>query len=288
MNKNNLSFYLSIFLASSSVHASSETLKETPFGLRPSQCIHTHPSGTTIREKTSGVEAIYPDGSIKQYPKDPVCMKYHQDWLDSSPRFNDNKTDLKNGWLDNAWWFTPSPAAMLSGNYWVPSDPAAGRKTYWLYYFLGLENIQSNVPVSILQPVLSWSSSGWKFTSWNCCPEGQVHKAASVPTKANSVVHGEIQQQGSIWIIDAIAAGEHSTLKVEANNRVFNYVDATLETYNVADCTYFPSTPLTYSQILLILANGKAVTPTWKTTGATQCSGSVTVASPSKIVISHN
>lgn len=292
MNKNKLSISISILLISSSLYAAQQTtLIETPFGLRPNQCSHTHPTGTTVRETPTGVEAKYPNGTIKKFPKNPECIKYQNRWLAESARFKHRESSesiLKNGWLDNAYWYPPSPMSMLSGNYRVPNNPVAQGKTYWLYYFLGVENFQSDIPVSILQPVLSWSAKGWKFASWNCCPQGQVHSATPVKATANDVVQGKIQQQGTTWIIDAISANMHSTLNVEAANRIFNYVDATLETYDIADCTYFPTLPMTFSQIVVQLANGQTASPVWKTTGPTQCSGITTANSPTKVKISHN
>lgn len=265
-------------------------LVSTPFGLRPAQCVHEHPSGTTIRETPNGVETVSPEGFVKSFPVLKECIEYDKVWKAKHLKdIRQSKLGIKtaDGWLDNAQWFPPKPVTSVSGTYLVPNDPAAGKQTYWLYYFLGTENFQSNVGVSILQPVLAWSSLGWGFTSWNCCPNGQAHYANTIPASANSIVYGSIKQQGDTWIIDSVSGTQHSTLQVATNNRIFNWTDATLETYGVKDCSYFPTNPIQYTQIVIETTGGTA-SPQWSTTGATECNGKTTIISPSHITIQHN
>lgn len=268
----------------------------TPFGVRPKQCVHTHPSGTTIRETKNGVEAIAPDGKVRFFPALNKCIAFNNTWKTKRANSRNqhrllgesNMNLASNRWLDNAWWFPPRPISMMSGNYTVPNNPAVGRLNYWLYYFLGIENTNDNVELTILQPVLAWSRTGWTFASWNCCPSGQVHNSRPVVVAAKSNITGKIEKQGGAWVIDSIAGSQHSTLRVNSMNRVFDYADATLETYYVNGCNYYPTEPILYNNISLKLTDGSIASPRWSKTNNTECNGKVTIYNPAMISIKHN
>lgn len=279
--------FSSLFCCSANAESPQPTanLISTPFGLRPPQCVHKHASGTLIRETAKGVEAIAPDGSVKYFPALKECIDYDKQWKASTPRFNKDLT--VNGWLDNAYWYTPQPATSLTGLYRVPNTPASGPQGFWLYYFMGLVNFQSNVVETILQPVLTYSNTGWTIASWNCCPSGQSHVANPVPTSDNAVVAGSMVLNGTTWTVDSISAGQHSTLQVDAMNRVFNYADATLETYYTTGCSNFPTAPAILGQMVLTLTSGIA-TPNWAKTGPTICNGVTTIKNPARVFIQHN
>lgn len=69
------------------------------------------------------------------------------------------------GWLDNVGFYPPKEAANFTGTYILPDSSPSQPSGQYLYYFIGIENINQD-DVTILQPVLAWEDGGWTFTSW--------------------------------------------------------------------------------------------------------------------------
>jgi len=160
-----------------------------------------------------------------------------------------------------------------------------------LFYFIGTENFQKSVGVSILQPVLTWGNghTGWNMASWNCCPQGQTWTSGFLLNlKAGGTVNGVIDQSGANWKITSTYNGQSVTLTIAANSRDFNWVDVTLETYSVTECTEFAAGPITFSDMKLTLQGGTVNSPVWVPwKEPTECGGSLKVVSPSEITIDH-
>jgi len=197
----------------------------------------------------------------------------------------------QDGWLDNAGYYPPSQVDTFSGDYLVPPDPANDASQV-LFYFIGTENFQSGIQVSILQPVLTWGNgiNGWNMASWNCCPQGQSHESASLQGigAGNSVTGLIDQSSGNNWTITSTWNGQSVNLIIPAAQRDFDWIDATLETYSVTNCNMFPDGPAVYTNMALTLAGGSPNSPSWQPSGPTECQGQLTVQSPSEITISHN
>jgi len=198
------------------------------------------------------------------------------------------------GWLDYAGWYPQSDVTSFKGNYLVPPNPPSGTSTSQvLFYFIGIENMNSGAGVSILQPVLTWGNglTGWSFASWNCCPSGQAHESTPLQGfSAGATISGTIQYLSSVnnWEILSIVNGKTTNLTVADANREFNWADVTLETYSVTACNQFPNGPMKFTNLQMTFEDGNSYTPAWTLTGATECSGSITVQNPLALTITHS
>jgi len=272
----------------------------TPFGIRPKHCVHRVESGVTLNPVSDGVEVIHANGTVLKLPALPECIEYQKHFdAQMQQRFNAGKslrvTDTRgeqyvSGWLDNAYWYPPANVGVsFSGNYTVPPNPPAGPAGQLLYYFIGIVNFQSGVTETILQPVLTYYTNGWTIASWNCCPSGQAHESSPLSGFGpGNALYGLIDASaGNSWTVLSSFGNQKTTLTVPTAGRSFDYVDATLETYTVSACTDFPTGPMEFSQMELNLQGG-LVTPSWTITGATECSGKLSVVTPFQIYIQHS
>jgi len=194
------------------------------------------------------------------------------------------------GWLDNAGYYPPGRVSSFDGFYTVPGSPPTDGSQV-LFYFIGAENFQSGVGVTILQPVLTWGNgiNGWSIASWNCCPSGQQHESSPVVGFGpGSRLYGAIGEAGADWHVVSKWGSKQTVLTVAAAGRTFDWTDVTLETYRVANCNEFARGPMTFDDMTMHIAGGRAVTPSWTPTGATECSGRLVVRSPSSITIQHS
>jgi hypothetical protein len=265
-------------------------LVPTPFGLRPEICVTRGvPSGSTIKEVEDGVLITHPTGDLHKIPKHQECLDYHNQWVKNNMTKVGSALD---GWLDYASWYPPATeeVSKFTANYLVPPSPTTNSNQV-LFYFIGTQNFQSTVGVTILQPVLTWGNglSGWSYASWNCCPAGQQQE--STPFQGfgpGDTLQGVIQAVGTNWEVISSWNGKSTQLTVADASRDFDWVAVTLETYSVTSCGEFPNGPMVVSDMVVTLVSG-VVTPVWgKNTGATECNGVLTINSASEITIQHS
>jgi len=279
-----------LFLLSFCVTLAVSALIPTPFGLRPEQCHHKVPSGSRLENTGEGVFVQPPNAEGYLLPALKECVDFNMEYLHSRSLQKRPNALWQDGWLDNAGYYPPTQVEKFTGDYLVPPDPKNDASQV-LFYFIGTENFQSGIQVSILQPVLTWGNgiNGWNMASWNCCPQGQSHESDSISgIKAGATVSGIIDQsQGENWTISSTYQSQTVNLIIAAAQRDFDWIDATLETYSVTACNMFPDGPLVYSNMVLTLGTGPNA-PSWQPSAATECNGTLTVNSPSKITISHN
>jgi len=284
---------LVLFLALVAITSASMVL--TPFGYRPANCVRQVPSGTYLKETATGVEAHLDNGTVQFYPRQQNCVEFQAHFnrkkLAAYKARTNPRGPLADGWLDNAGYYPPSEVQTFSGTYTIPPNPPT-QSNQVLFYFIGSENFQSNVGVSILQPVLTWGNghTGWNMASWNCCPQGETWTSSFLTgLKAGGTVSGVIDASGANWAVTSSYNGQNVVLTVPSAQRDFNWVDVTLETYTVTSCGEFPAGPETFSNMKLILTGGTVNVPTWTPwKEPTECGGSLTVVSPSQIVIDHS
>jgi len=269
-------------------------LVSTPFGLRPKQCVHRG-LGDDVQLKATkeGVQVIHNNGTfLKFLPALPECISWDEKMRIEREKRR-NGTSLKSpldGWLDNAGYYPPGLVGSFVGNYLVPPSPVDSGQV--LFYFIGTENFQSGVGVSIFQPVLTWGNgiTGWSMASWNCCPSGQSHESNPLTGfGSGNTLQGQIvNTNNGYWNVVSAFNGQKTTLTVADNGRNFDWTDVTLETYSVGACNEFPPGPMVFSGMSMNLQGGGQVTPNWSPTGATECGGQLTVNSPSQVTITHN
>jgi len=287
---------LLVALYFSFVASASLNLVPTPNGPRPKQCVHRVESGVFLKPVSDGVEVHHVNGTVTKLPALQECIDWDEKMqiIRAERRKATNTTGFGlpgDGWLDNAGYYPPGYVASFVGNYQVPPSPASDSSQV-LFYFIGTENFQSGVGVSILQPVLTWGNgiNGWSFASWNCCPSGQTHESSPVTGFGpGDGLTGYIDKSGaSVWSVESIWGSQRTTLNVPNAGRVFDWTDVTLETYSVTACNQFPNGAMTFSSLKMTLTNGGVPTPQWSPSGPTECAGSLAVDSPSTITITHN
>ncbi|EAR99899.1 hypothetical protein TTHERM_00663780 (macronuclear) [Tetrahymena thermophila SB210] len=254
---------------------------QTPFGLMLKECIQNVPSGTFVEELEDGSIHLTNDQQnfAKKILKSDRCSKK-------------NPTTNLNQWIDNGGYWLPNGLTLTSfeGNYRVPNNPQSSNNQV-LYYFIGSQNNDGSGPgLSIIQPVLTYYY-GWFFQSWNCCPQGQAVSATPVlGINPYDTIYGSVTVQNNLATITSTNnAGQSSVLSVAQNGRNFNWIDATLEVYQISGCTDFPTDYLEYTNMKVVLSNGQTVQPSWSNSyGASQCNGKLTIIDPSTIKIQHN
>jgi len=268
-----------------------------PFGLRPKECVHEVPNNALLRTVEKGVEVVSPDGHVEFLPELESCMAFQEKYSREHPRKShirvDGAMDVPSGWLDNAFVYTPTgrSAVAFSGNYLVPPTPKTTGGL--IYYFIGLVNW--NNPETILQPVLTYYSS-WYMNSWNCCPSGQVHTSPTLAGFApGDLLNGNIyyEQNNDTWTTVSTFRDNSVVLNVDSKvggtQRLFNWADATLETYDVASCDMLPTGWMNYTNMVITLDDGTTYTPQWTNQyGATDCNGVLQIVNPTAVSISHN
>jgi len=148
--------------------------------------------------------------------------------------------------------------------------------------------------MTILQPVLGWEEGIWLFSSWNCCPTGQAMESAPlVGLSPGEVIYGFIEQVegGANWTVFSGWAGQSSVLTVPTEGRVFDWVDVTLETYGVSNCSDLSSGPATLFNMDLLLINSDTgvlvnITPAWEIGAiSNECNGTIIINSPFSVTI---
>src|SRR5690348_7745971 len=94
---------------------------------------------------------------LRLLPALPECIAWEEKMqIERMKRRNGTHTPSPfDGWLDNAGYYPPGLVGNFQGNYLVPPSPQADSSQV-LFYFIGAENFQSGVGVTILQPVLTW------------------------------------------------------------------------------------------------------------------------------------
>jgi len=269
------------------------TFVPTPFGIRPKQCVHRVESDVFLKPVEGGVEVHHPNGTIVFLPAIQECIEWDQKMQVLRAARRNSTTPIRlpgDGWLDNAGYYPPGYVSTFVGNYQVPGSPPSDGSQV-LFYFIGTENFQTGVGVSILQPVLTWGNgiNGWSIASWNCCPSGQTHESTPLTGFGpGDGLTGYIDKSGSSWSVTSVYGGQQTKLNVPSSGRVFDWTDVTLETYSVTSCNQFATGPMTFSAMKMSLTSGDRPTPQWNPTGATECGGRLSVLSPSTITITHN
>ncbi|EAR99902.1 hypothetical protein TTHERM_00663810 (macronuclear) [Tetrahymena thermophila SB210] len=254
---------------------------QTPFGLMLKECIQNVPSGTFVEELEDGSIHLTNDEQnfTKKIFKNDRCSQR-------------NPTKNLNQWIDAGGYWLPNGLTLRSfeGNYRVPNNPQTTNYQQ-LFYFIGSQNNGGSGPgISIIQPVLGYYR-GWYFQSWNCCPQGQAINASAVSgINPYDTIYGSVTVQNNVATITSTnKAGQSSILSVAQNSRNFNWIDATLEVFNISACTDFPTDYLEFTNMKVVLSNGQTIQPAWYDDyGKSQCNGKVTIINPSTIKIQHN
>ena len=160
------------------------------------------------------------------------------------------------------------------------------------------------------------------MSSWNCCPNGQSHQSNPIagfgpgnkvpffssfisftdPSLTTMQVYGNMFESGpelsGTWSVESqycpTSDSCHTTwLNVTDAGREFVWIDATLETYYVANCTMLSSGLMTFSDMKLTTQNRQGVYQSrsigWENyTPTSACNGITTIVSSAQVTIKHN
>lgn len=148
----------------------------------------------------------------------------------------------------------------LRANWIVPPNPTS-HDNQIIYFFPGLEDYNTNVTTTILQPVLGWNVSlpkgpsfknAWSLSSWNCCVDNTVQHSTFIPTAAGHTIFGQIALRctpgaprcGSFEVntVDQTTGKSTQLPQTSSFGLVFNWAfGGALEVYNVSKCSDYPS-----------------------------------------------
>jgi hypothetical protein len=281
------------------------TMRPTPHGMRPVECVLEVTSGSRISEENGHVRITAPaelGGAVTYYKAPDICHTYLPKALGGVSNVDEvvpivgptPEFPPLNGWLDYAGWYPGKPdnsIQSMSATYTVPNPPATNSQQT-LYYFIGIQD-NSSPNVNILQPVLTFGppNTGWYVESWACCPTNiSVHSNAVLGLKPGTTMTGLVQRQNAdVWEINSSYNGKNTTLFPDIGGYNYNWFAATEEIYGVGACNEFAHGPMTISKMVLLDKQGGKLNPKWQLTGATNCGGSIKLVnnSPFAVVIQH-
>jgi hypothetical protein len=144
----------------------------------------------------------------------------------------------------------------LRANWIVPPAPTS-HDGQTIFFFPGLEDYNTNVTTTILQPVLGWNATPayknvWSLASWNCCVDNTVQHSAFIPTATGHNIFGEMflackpgaPRCGSFTVntVDSTTGKSTELKQTSSFGLVFNWAFAgALEVYRVSKCSDYPS-----------------------------------------------
>jgi len=212
----------------------------------------------------------------------------------------DEPSSELDGWVDYVGFWPKQDVTGFNATYTVPAYPKSTSTDQVLFYFIGIENIEESESnpetatvapdeslestITILQPVLTYGNTeeGWSMASWNCCPTGQTWMSSSITNlKPNNTLTAEISV-GSEYstITSSLIDPKHGTVKesysltVDTEDRSFDWMDVTLEVYQLTECEEFADSAMHITDMVATGSNGKEIKMDWvDNSGATDCNG---------------
>jgi len=204
------------------------------------------------------------------------------------------------GWVDYVGFWPKQDVIGFNATYTVPANPVSTSTDQVLFYFIGIENIEESESqvetatvapdeslestITILQPVLTYGNTeeGWSMASWNCCPTGQTWMSSSITNlQANDTLAAEITvgtQYSTVTssLLDSTdgTVKETYSLSVDTEDRSFDWMDVTLEVYQLDECDEFAGSAMHITDMVSTGSNGKEIMMDWiDNSGDTSCSG---------------
>jgi len=179
---------------------------------------------------------------------------------------------------------TVNTMGQFTSQYQLPTDNPSTGANIILYYFIGMQNNVDAI-VTIIQPVIEYcdtcgpnGGTGWNMSPWNCCANGQTWQGPIQIIPSNGAyINGVIMSNATYDYISCQnpSTGQKTVLNVHNDRRTFDWIAFTLEQYNVASCSDYPTTPFWSRSMKLIDASGTSFTPSWSFTNGDGCGGNV-------------
>jgi hypothetical protein len=292
MRFSELAIVLACLLGLGFAYVMSKEFVHTPVGPIPADCLHKVPSGTFVEERENEVILRHHSFQTRRLIKNLNCS-IAQGKKRQFPSYYD-------GWLAYTTWQYPQGIGKFYGNFSVPTT-APKRAPVVLYLFTGLQNIDwipkvdpiPKGPFDIIQPVLQYpadSGNGWSVKSWYVTLDQGVIVSDEIPVSQGEVIYSYMVKTGQAqWEIAAFNKKGQSTIihpkapRLTAQPWAYN----TAECYGCTDCSYEPTTPCHFTDLILEDTTGKVLTPAWKTSVSPKkkCKEIAVVNSPSSVDI---
>ncbi len=166
----------------------------------------------------------------------------------------DDPPSIAHSWIVAIYTDTTSSYGEVTSEYKIPAAPTS-HDGQTIYFFPGLQDLNSNKTETILQPVVGWNAyynNAWGIASWNCCVKNTVYVSTPEKAKTGDKIYGQVINQckaGTLecgkWTVrtEDKTTGAYSDLFNESNfGQTFNWgFGSVLEVYNVAKCSDYPA-----------------------------------------------
>jgi len=251
------SIFLSLVVLGFVCSSSLAKLVQTPHGMRPKQCVHEVPSGSTLLERNGKtLEVITEEGKRLSFPECKFPQKARQDsgWNTYA------ESDGVNFSVFNCTWTVP-----------------AAPQTYTnqtLFFFNSFEDIGQD---EIIQPVIQYGPSEagggkfWTIASWWVNSAGSALYSTLTKIKTGDAIFGTMVRTSMTanttnWVISGYVNGATPTTLKVTNTPLQQVATLTMEVYNVNGCQEYPNDAGIVFTNFKILDNGKAYKPVWMPT----------------------
>jgi len=273
----------------------------TPSGRIRHDCVHSVPSGSTLRENKNGLlDVILQDGKFQRtipkcdksknkLPMFDISFKKRTVGARPPPRGDHlrhgNMTGIitdppvfpadYDGWLAYTAWHDPTGIDAFLGKFSVPDAPAQYPDV--MYIFTGLQNIDW-IPIrdpnpdgfDIIQPVLQYPGDtgvGYSVKSWYVTEDDGAIASDEVILETGDYVFGNMTQTGTTeWYIGSTSGqtGANTNITVSRPRLAGQFwAYNTLECYGCIDCTTYPSKYPSHFTDLQLFKSGELLSPHW-------------------------
>jgi len=268
----------------------------TPIGPLPAHCVHEVDNGAHVYEGPDGILRV--KNPITDIIKviSPCDIRQHI----ASYLMRRMSPQVYDGWLAFTSWQYPNASGSIDtflGSFTVPLAPANVPEV--LYLFTGLQNVNW-IPIvdpepaifDIIQPVLQYPGDNgnyWSVKSWYVTLDQGAIASPEIKVAVGSEIFGNMSRTGpESWFIGgtnaagAVAKIEVSRPRLAKQPWAYN----TAEGYGVLGCGYEPTNSCSFTD-LVITADGKQVTPSWKAfqSPTPKCGETAHINSPSSVDI---
>jgi len=275
-----------------------EELTLTPFGYMPRACVHpvgelAHVAQVSLDE----LKVITKDGTTV-FPRchSLAHLAARQERFKKARMAGEESVDtLPSGWAAYTFYGPHAAFDFYGGEWPVPQNPKE-LKVQTLFLFTGFQNFylsdSPNEIVSIIQPVLQWGPSEagggnyWSIASWFVSSNGQAVYSTLKRVSTGEKIVGNMTLINQKWNIVAVSSsGVSSGISVNPGASE-TYAFVTLEVYGVDDCGEYPNGQTLFRGLRLTSAK-RPVTPTWNVQTQPGCGESVSVVSPTQVIIKY-
>jgi hypothetical protein len=250
-----------------SVAVATAAFVQTPIGAMHEECVHSVPSGTSVRAHPKGGHVATHAGSSWTIPTCPHASAFAQEEKAVADPFPSDY----DGWLAYTTAKSPVPFTSFNGTFSVPNSPASVPDM--LFSFTGLQNIdwipkvdpEPSGPFVIIQPVLQYSDeteTPWAVRSWYVTLDQGAIASDPLSVQPGDKLIGNmylVDPKGPTWeITTATAANPTVQTKITVTHdrlAKLPWAYTTIECYGCSDCTYLSTNDQYFTDMVASPAN---------------------------------